>query len=456
MGPDYVPPADQAPQDWHTELRQGLTAGRMDPVRLASWWTTLDDPILARLIDQAVANNLDLQQAMARVREARARRGISRSGHYPSLDASGSARRSQSTENSGGDTRSFYSLGFDAGWEIDIFGGVRRAVQAAEADLAASREDMHDVLVSLTAEVALNYLDVRTLQGRLGVARRNLAIQEETYDFISWRYQAGLSNELALQQSRYNLERSRAQIPVLQSSLAASKNLLAILLGKPPGSVHPLLKAERPIPQPPAAVLVGVPAETLRQRPDIRRAERTLAAQTARIGVATADLYPKFRLAGSIGLESLSSSDLFTSASETWNIGPSFSWNIFDGSAIRNNIEVQNAIQQQLLLAYEVSVLDALGEVENILTAYMEEKLRHDHLNKAVEAARQAEELARIQYDEGLTDFTTVLEAQQSLFALEDQLVESEGTITANLVRLYKALGGGWDRTTLQQIPEQG
>jgi multidrug efflux system outer membrane protein len=454
VGPDYVAPETVPPAAWHSELRQGLSADPMDPRLLADWWTTLQDPVLSGLIEQAVKNNLDLKQALAKVREARARRGITQAGQFPVLDASGSASRSKSSENAGsGTTRSFYSAGFDAGWEVDIFGGIRRQVEAAEADLEASRDNLRDVLVSLTAEVALNYLDVRTLQKNLEVAENNLAIQKEAYDFISWRNQAGLSNELEVQQARYNLENTRAQVPVLRSRLEAAKNRLAVLIGKVPGGLHELLAENRPIPVVPPTVAVGVPAETLRRRPDIRRAERNLAAQTARIGVATADLYPKFRLAGSIGLESLKSSELFKSASETWGIVPGVSWNIFDAGAIRQNIEVQSAIQEQFLLAYEAAILGALEEVENGLTAYAEEQLRRQRLLAAVDAARQAEKLASQEYFAGLVDFTNVLDAQRSLLSFEEQLAISDGAVTSDLVRLYKALGGGWNSAAVQADP---
>jgi NodT family efflux transporter outer membrane factor (OMF) lipoprotein len=445
VGPDYAPPESSAPPAWHTEIRQGLSAESMETRQLARWWSTLEDPVLNRLIEQAVINNLDLKQALARVREARARLGISEAGLFPALDAGGSAVRSKSSENSGsGATRSFYAAGFDAGWEVDIFGGVRRSVEAAEADLDAGRENLRDVMVTLTAEVALNYLDVRTTQQRLIAAEKNLTIQQESYDFIDWRHQTGLSNVLELQQARYNLENTRAQIPNLRNRLEEAKNRLAVLTGTVPGTVHEQLAEARPIPGLPPTVAVGVPAETLRQRPDIRGAERSLAAQTARIGSATADLYPRFRLSGSIGIESLSSSNLFTSGSDTWSIVPGVSWTIFDAGAIRRNIDVQTAVQEQFLFAYEAAILGALEEVENALTAYAEEQFRREHLAAAVAAARMAEELAEQQYLAGLSDFTTVLDAQRSLLSFEDQLAQSEGTVTANLVRLYKALGGGW------------
>lgn len=445
VGPGYVPPEKTSPAEWHTDLKDGLQVRSADPKILAEWWHTLNDPILSGLIEQAVDGNLDLKQAKARVREARARRGISRADQFPTLDASGATTKSRSSENSGTGTETeLYTAGFDAGWEMDIFGGVRRSVEAAQADLEASRADLQDVLVSLLAETALNYVEARSFQTRLAVAEANLKAQEKTYKLIVSRYEAGLSDELAVQQARYNLEDTRSQIPPLRTGLEAAQNRLALLSGQPPGAVHEQLSEHRPIPVTPAAVAVGVPADTLRRRPDIRRAERELAAQTARIGVATADLYPKFRLAGSIGLESLESADFFESASRFWGIGPSFAWNIFDAGAIRHNIEVQSALQEQYLIAYEAAVLRALEEVENTLTAYAEEQLRRERLLDAVDAAKRAEELSQDQYKAGLVDFSNVLDAQRSLLSFEDQLAQSDGTVTSNLISLYKALGGGW------------
>lgn len=449
VGPDYAPPDSPAPAAWHTATEQGLSAETVDPEQLARWWSELDDPVLTTLIEQAVGNNRDLKQALARVREARARLGGTEALLFPTLDAGGSASRSKSSENAGGgSTRSFYTVGFDAGWEVDIFGGMRRSVEAAQADLAAGQEELRDVLVSLTAEVALNYLEVRTTQQRLAAAEDNLAVQREAYDFIDWRHQAGLSNILELQQARYNLEDTRARIPTLRSGLEEAKNRLAVLTGAVPGAVHILLAETRPIPILPPTVAVGVPAETLRRRPDIRAAERRLAARTARIGEAAADLYPRFRLTGSIGLEALQSADLFASGSDTWSILPGVSWNIFDAGAIRRNIEVQSALQEQSLFAYEAAVLGALEEVENTLAAYAEEQIRREHLAAAVDAARLAAELADQQYQAGLADFTAVLDAQRSLLSFEDQLALSSGTVTTNLVRLYKALGGGWSSSS--------
>ncbi|MBU0946556.1 MAG: efflux transporter outer membrane subunit [Proteobacteria bacterium] len=456
VGPEYVSPESTVSAAWHTELKQGGTGKTLDSQQLVHWWTQFDDPVLSSLIQGAVTSNLDLKQATAKLREARARRGVSQAGQFPTVDGSGAMSRSKSSENSGGGgTHSSYSVAFDAGWEVDIFGGKRRAVEAAEADLAASQEDLRDVLVTLTAEVALNYLDVRSLQKRLGVAEENLVIQEQTFALVQARCQAGISNELALQQARYNLESTRAQIPVLRSGLDEAQNRLAVLIGTVPGGVHQLLAERRPIPFASPLVAVGVPAETLRRRPDIRRAERNLAAQTARVGVATADLYPTFRLAGSIGLEALKSAELFEAASKTWGIGPSVSWNIFDAGAIRQNIEVQSAIQEQYFFIYEGAVLAALEEVENALTAYAQEQLRRERLFAAAAAASQAETLARNQYQAGLIDFTAILDAQQALLSFADQQAESDGAVTSNLIRLYKALGGGWDSLASSQFSEK-
>jgi NodT family efflux transporter outer membrane factor (OMF) lipoprotein len=258
------------------------------------------------------------------------------------------------------------------------------------------------------------------------------------------RYQAGIIDELPVQQSLRILESSRSQIPALKTGLEAAKNRLAVLLGEQPGKLHRELAAKRPIPELPKTVVIGIPAETLRHRPDIRRAERNLAAQTARIGVATADLYPKFRLFGTIGLESLSSGDFFEWASRTWSIGPGVSWNIFHGGAIRQNIEVQTARQEQALIQYEAAVLRAQEEVENVLVAYAKEQLRRESLSKAATAAQRAALVAQDQYQAGLVDFNNVLDSQRSLLILQDELNQSDGAVISNLIRLYKALGGGW------------
>lgn len=445
VGPDYTPPATELSKSWHTPLKSGLTAEETGPASLEKWWTNLNDPELSSLMTRAIAGNRDLRKARARVRQARASRGVTRAGLFPTLDVSSSATRSRSSEETGGGTTSsFYVAGLDAGWELDLFGGVRRSVEAAEADLQASQEDLRDALVSLLAEVALNYVEVRKYQDLLTVAESNLATQQETFELTRWRQQAGLSDELAVQQARYNLERTRSQIPTLRTGLEEAKNNLAVLLGEQPGTLHGELEERKPVPVANPAVAAGVPADVLLQRPDVRRAERELAAQTARIGVATAELYPKFTLSGSIGLEAFSSSNLFSSGSRTAGGGAGVTWRIFDARAIRQNIEVQTALQEQALTGYETAVLNALKEVENALTTYAEEEQRRQALSEAVSAAQQAARQAGYKYQSGLADFDSVLEAQRSLLILQEELAQSNGAVLSNLIRLYKALGGGW------------
>jgi NodT family efflux transporter outer membrane factor (OMF) lipoprotein len=450
VGPDYVRPEVPVYKQWHNQGQAGLNEKNTGAQpSLADWWTALNDPKLSDLVRRAEKGNLDLKKAKARIREARALRGQAAADLYPTLNSSGSYTRSKASQNSsatGQDTAAgdLYSVGFDASWELDIFGGVRRSVEAAEATLQANEEDWRDVLVSLLAEVASSYVDVRTYQGRIAIAEENLKAQEETYQLTVWRNQAGLSDELAVQQARYNLESTRAGIPTLRTGLEKAMNRVAVLLGEQPGKVHEELSGRESIPVAPLTAATGIPADILRRRPDIRKAERNLAAQTAKIGVATADLYPKFTLNGSIGLEALTGGKLFNWSSRNYSYGPGISLPIFDGGSIRQNIEVQSALQEQYLIAYETAVLTALEEVENALVAYSGEQKKRQALIDAASAAKQAAELAKNKYQAGLADFTGVLDAERSRLSYEDELATSEGTVTTDLISLYKALGGGW------------
>jgi outer membrane protein, multidrug efflux system len=445
VGPDYVPPEFNTQGTWHSDLKKGLFMEPADPDTMARWWSTLNDPVLTDLIELTVGENLDLREAQARIREARARRGISQSRLFPIVDSFGAFTQRRSSESTGSGTESkLYSAGFDAGWELDIFGGVRRSVEAADADLQAAEEDLNHVLVSLFAETALNYVETRTFQARIMVAEANLQTQEETYHLTRFRFEAGLIDELPVKQALYNLENTRSQLPILRTGLEASKNRLAILAGQQPGAIHHKLDTYGDIPVPPLQLAVGVPAETLRHRPDIRRAERRLAAQNARTGVAVADLYPKFSLSGSIGLESFSSTTLFNTGSHTWRLGPGIFWNVFDAGAIRRNIDVQSVLQEQALIQYESAILSALEEVENALVAYAEEQYRRESLITATDAAYQAATISQDRFNAGLVDFNSVLDSQRSLLSFQDQLARSNGDVTANMIRLYKALGGGW------------
>ncbi len=442
VGPDYVPPESSASPAWHSELRDGLIGEPTDPNALASWWTTFDDPQLSGLIERAVAGNLGLRNAQARVRQARAARGVARAGLLPTVNLAGSDTWSHSRGEKGtGQTTELHSAGFDAGWELDLFGGTRRSIEAADADLQAGRENLNNTLVTLLSEVALNYVEVRTYQTRLAATQTSLEAQEQTYQLTSWQSQAGLSDELAVHQAKYNLESTRSQIPSLRSGLDEAMNRIAVLLGEQPGALHKELAVPGLVPVCAKEVAVGVPADALRQRPDVRKAERELAAQTARVGVATADLYPRFSLNGSIGMQALS---LVSGTSSAISGGPQITWAIFDGGAIHRNIEIQSALQEQSLVQYESAILAALEEVENALASYVNEQHRRQALQDAAQAARDAADLAQYEYQAGLTDFSNVLDAQRSLLSFQNELAQSDGTVTSNLIRLYKALGGGW------------
>ncbi|NWN82465.1 MAG: efflux transporter outer membrane subunit [Halomonas sp.] len=446
VGPDYTAPQADIDAEFN-QLRSdaGLTAGQ--PTELARWWTTLDDPALNQLIDRAVASNLDLRAATSRLRQVRALRNVAEGDRFPTLDASAGAQRSRASENvsgSGDLTTELYSSGFDAGWELDVFGGVARSVEAAEADVGAAVEARRDVLVSMLAEVALNYVEARSFQERLRIARDNLESQSDTFELVVSRHAAGLVQDIDLERARSNLERTRSSIPQLATQLERARNRLAVLLGEQPGALDGVFERSEPVPSPQLEVAIGVPADLLRRRPDIRQAERELAAETARVGVATAELYPKLRLNGSVGLEALSGGSLFESASRTFGIGSIVSWPLFSGGQIRNRIAAQSEVQQQAYIGWQAAVLAALEDVDNAVTAYANEQLRHASLERSAESAARAATLARSRYDAGVADFIEVLDADRERLSSEDALAASNAEITTGLIRLYKALGGGW------------
>ncbi|HFQ80130.1 MAG TPA: efflux transporter outer membrane subunit [Desulfobacterales bacterium] len=442
VGPNYSKPVMPVPAGWHTKLQDGLNSGQ--PRRLAHWWTVFHDPLLSRLIKQAAARNLNLKKARIRLLEARARRTMSRSAIFPALNTSGSITKNRANNRE----TNLYNAGFDAGWELDIFGGVRRSIEAATADLQADQEDLRDILVSLLAEVCQNYIDVRTYQVRLTVAAENIKTQQKSLQLVRSRYESGLVTNLDIQQAAYSLENSRAQVPSLRTGLNEAMNRLALLLGLPPGTLNKELRPKEPIPLPPPRVAVGIPANLIRRRPDIRRAERRLAAQAARVGVAAAALYPTLKLNGSIGFEALSLNHLFDTINRSSSFGPAISWPIFDAGRIRANIKAQSALRDQYFIQYESTVLTALNEVENALTAYTDEQIRAQHLKLSAAAAEKSLKLAAIRYTSGLTNFSAVLNAQESLLAVQDQAAQSAGALSVDLVRIYKALGGGWTSLT--------
>ena len=446
VGPDYVPPATDLPAGWSRLDPAAWPVARAEaPGDLSQWWRNLNDPLLSELIAEALQASPDLRSAQAKLREARARRTVTAAGQYPGVTASGSASRNRSSEEVGsGATRDFFSAGFDASWELDAFGGVRRSVEAAEADIEASVASLENTQVSLASEVALNYVDVRTRQILLGIARDNLASQSETLQLTDWRVQAGLVSSQDFEQARSNREQTRAQIPALETSLAEAEHTLDIVLGKVPGTLHARLAASSVLPAVPERIAVGIPADTLRQRPDVRAAERRLAAETARVGVAEAARYPSFNLSGSIGLEALTFGALGSSDAATTSLLAGISGPIFNAGRLRAQVEIQDAVREQTLVAYEQAVLAALQEVENALVALARNRERVEALANAAESVRNAAQLARQRYSAGLIDFQSVLDTERNVLVLEESLASARASGVQALIRLYKALGGGW------------
>ena len=448
VGPNYRPPKVSVPESWG-ESQKNAAFNHADPI--VQWWKTFNDPVLDSLITHAVESNLDLRVAEARIREARFQSGVVSSELWPSVETSASYSRSRRSQGisiippKARLKRNLYQAGFDASWEIDLFGGKRRAIEAARADIDAAVENRRDVLVTLLAEVARNYIEVRGLQRRLEIVRNNVRVQQETIDITRARFEAGVSSELDAVQAEALLATTQSQIPTLESSTKQTIHRIGILLGQKPDALQAELTKGAPIPSAPAMVPVGLPSGLLRRRPDVRRAEWELAAATARIGVATADFFPKFSLTGDFGLQTEDLNVFSLTNSRYWSFGPTIRWPIFQAGRIRANVKVQNARQEQLLVNYEKAVLTALEDVENALVTFAGEQVRHKNLTAAVNANRRAVELAGELFTRGLANFLSVLDAERSLYESEDNLAQSEHTVSLNLVSLYKALGGGWE-----------
>lgn len=448
VGPDYEPPEPEVPDAWHQELTRGLVEGRAD---LRTWWTALGDPVLDRLIERAAAGNLDLRTGLERIAESRALVGLASAGKLPGVAAGASARKNRYTQDGIFGVPGFdpeineFTAGLDASWEIDLFGRIRRNVESAEASLEATVEDYRDLLVLLYAEVAARYVDVRTLQVRIRVATGNVARQKKTLELTTNRFDAQLVPELDVRQAELNLANTEATIPSLRTALARAVHRLSVLVGEVPSALYAELGGEGDIPGAPGRVAVGLPADLLRQRPDIRQAERSLAALTAQIGVAEADLYPTLTLSGSLGVSATQLGGLGdVGPNHTYGFGPSLRWNLFSGGAIRSSIEAAGARSRQALAAYEQTVLLALEEVENSMVAFAQETERRDALSRSVDASVRSEELVQTLYLNGLADFQNVLDTQRFLAQQEDQLAVSRGDLTQAVISLYKSLGGGW------------
>jgi NodT family efflux transporter outer membrane factor (OMF) lipoprotein len=436
VGPDYREPELTPPAAW-SEGDAGDAAQD-----LAAWWAGFGDPTLTSLVERALAANLELRVADARVREAAALRRVAGAPLWPRLDAvaEGEVQAGQAA------TRDLGLAAFDATWELDVFGGTRRALEAARADHEASVADRRALLVLLLGELARRYIELRGFDALEDTVARNLETQRETRDLTEAQARVGLASDLDVERARAALATTAAELPPLDAARRASAHRLAVLLGEPPLALASELAAEAPVPSVSDALVVGVPADLLRRRPDLARAERALAAATARVGVAVADLYPRFTLSGSVGLRSEAVQDLFGADTSFAAIGPSIEWPIFAAGRLRANVEVANAAQEQALASYELALLEAYEDVENALVRHTREQLRRRSLREAVEANREAAELARRLYANGLGAFLDVLVAERALLDSESRLVESETAVSTSLVALYVALGGGWER----------
>lgn len=459
VGPDFTPPAASVADSWLGTQDPELTV-KSD--QYTDWWTVFKDPVLDSLISEAHRQNLGLQVAGLRILEARAQLGIATGNLYPQQQAAeataatiGASRHGANT--AAGDLRyQELALGFNAAWELDFWGKFRRGIETADAQFLATIANYDDVMISLTAEVARIYILIRTVEERISLAEASAAIQQRSLEIAENRFEGGLVTELDVQQARSLLANTLATIPGYQAEYRRYQNGLSVLLGIPPQDLSARLHPKNAvgIPQPPAEVAVGVPADLLRRRPDVRRAELQAAAQSALIGVTKADLYPHFTLVGSIGLKASDSpltregssdlNDLFNNDSLTYFAGPSLTWDLFNYGRLKNQVRVQDARFQQLVSSYQNTVLNAAREVEDAMASFVGDKIRAQYLSDAVTASHRSVELSSLQYGEGLTDYQRVLDAQRGLTLDQDVLALVRGSVAINLVNMYKALGGGW------------
>ncbi len=464
LGPDFMAPEASVTDKW---MEAGGGEIKAEAVDYGDWWTLFNDPTLDSLVQRAYDQNLDLQVAGLRILQARAQLGIAVGLQYPqSQTVGGVATMNQISENGPNQAnvdRFFYNYqtGFDASWELDVWGRFRRGVESAEANLISQVANYDNVLVTLTAEVARAYVNIRTFEERIRLAESNAQIQRRGLQLAQVRFRNGATTQLDVTQATTLLKNTEATIPSFRIGLRQSENALSTLLGMPPGDIQSLLTNNKGIPAAPSTIAVGMPSDLLRRRPDIRQAELNAAAQSAQIGVARADLFPQFTIFGSLGWQTSSANqgatftNLFDSNSLTYQIGPGFSWPIFNYGRLKNNVRVQDAAYQQLVVNYQNAVLNAAREVEDGLTGFLETQKRVAFLRQAVSASQRSVDLSLIQYRDGAVDYQRVLDSQKDLVRDEDSLTASKGNIVLNLVSTYKALGGGWEiREGREFIPE--
>jgi NodT family efflux transporter outer membrane factor (OMF) lipoprotein len=462
LGPDFKRPEAAVPEQWSPTKASEIKVQEGADYR--SWWELFRDPVLDRLIDAAYKQNLTLQGAGVSIAEARAQLGIAVGQQYPQLQAaSGSFTRNKISKNSAnfspGADRTFWNqqIGFDAAWELDFWGRFRRGVESAEASLISTVASYDDALVSLTAEVARVYVVIRTFEERIKLARENIVIQQRGLEIARVRFENGAVTELDVTQATSLLRDTEASVPQFQIGLRQAENAMAVLLGKPPGSIQDMLAAPGAIPKAPPEVAIGIPAELLRRRPDVRQAELQAAAQSALIGVAEADLYPSLALTGSIGLISADTrnnglGDLFKTDSLNYFVGPSFNWPILNYGRLKNNVRVQDARLQGLLINYQDTVLSAAQEVEDGLVGFLRSQDQVRFLSDSVKASERSVNLANVQYRDGAVDYQRVLDTQRALVSAQDSWTVARGNIALNLVATYKALGGGWEQRVGNEV----
>ncbi len=465
VGPDFVKPEAPVSRNW---IDAGDPRVKTGPARYKEWWKAFNDPFLDGLIDRAYRDNLSLRVAGVRVLEARAILGIAVGRLYPQTQQAtgavqdirlsdryplGALLQSPVIPHSLSSSLFNYwqdQVGLNASWEIDFWGRFRRNIESADASLAASVADYDSALVSLTADVTNSYIMIRTIEKRLAIARKNVEVQRESLLVAQERLMHGRASRLDTEQAKTALSDTLASIPTLETQLRQAENGLCVLLGLPPGDLAQELKAPSEIPVSPPEIVVGIPNDLLRRRPDVRSAEYQAAAQSAQIGVAKADLYPAFSLSGMFGflssdVNNFSLGDMFAWKSRNYQFGPSVQWSIFNYGRIRNNVRAQDARFEELLITYRNTVLKAQREVEDALVAFLKAQERAAHLRAGTEAAKSALDMVVEQYREGIRDFTAVLLAQQALLNEQDSLAVTLGNLSSNLVAVYRGLGGGWE-----------
>lgn len=469
LGPDFVKPDAQVAGEW---LEADNPKVKRDSTESREWWTAFNDPALNALVQKAYQQNLPLRIAGLRILAARARLGIAIGNFYPQqqgISAEASANRlSENAPNARliDHSHGNYLIGFDAAWELDFWGRFRRGIESADAQFIATVANYDDILVSLTAEVARTYVLIRTFQQRIEIAEDNVRIQQRSLEIADVRFRNGLVTELDVTQAKTLLRNTQASVPRLQAGLRQAKNALSVLLAIPPSNLQEVLTGPELIPTPPTEVAVGIPAELLRRRPDIRRAELVAAAQSARIGIARTDLFPRIAILGFVGLQSSENgeaiaknatfTDLFKGDSLTYFIGPTVEWPILNYGRLKNNVRVQDARFQQLIVNYQNTVLEAAKEVEDGLIGFLRSQDEVRYLLDSVEASKRSVELSLIQYRDGAVSYQRVLDSQQSLVDQQDLWTATRGDVALNLVATYKALGGGWQiREGKELIPVQ-